>query len=1101
ADAAGVEVENSLSFQVFDPTAKKATAPIPFQLIHSEWTIQPGETYTLLWASGYAEARACVEWFKDGKLLKREWSTPGRTQQTFSWQATEDLRGGFNVRVSQMTMNTHECGELTIRVPWKTKQLALKWEHFTSRLTPGAEETWTAVVSDPAGQAAAAEVVATLYDASLDAYDRHGLPDPGDLLRTEGGGGRIADDHFSNSCDSAMELSQWKTHPVQPSFDRPFHRGFLIPFLSDYEDPFASNIPEGLHWESQLNFNSISEASAPGLLGLTGMLGASGGAMPVTPACPSAFGCDSIVTGGNRSGDYAITANSIDAILNNPEKTGIDAKAAVQAFVAPRRNLAETALFLPRLQSDAQGRVRIHFTVPQSLTTWRFLALAHDSALRSGLLEDSAVGSLDLMVQPNPPRFLREGDELEFPVKIINRSDQAQSGEARLELSDGRTQEDRSAALGLDAAAQPFELAPGESCTKVWRLKIPDGAGVLKYKALAGNERISDGEEGWLPVIARRVLVRDSMSLPIRDAGERKFRFEPLARSKEDPSIESTSLELQVVSQPIWNALQAMPYLMEFPHECAEQTFHRYYANALSSHIVRNHPQIRSTLEEWSKGTPPPDPLGANPQLTGILLQETPWLREAEDPAAIRHRLARLLDEKRMDNELEQTLRKLTQMRCEGGLYPWFAGGSGSEHITLIIATGFARLRAAGVPCDLEAALDAITALDQQICRQHDRILREGKPQDNHLDPTIAHYLYTRSFFLADAKPDKRLQAALNYHVDQANRYWAKLDGRMARAQAAIALQRFGRHETAALITRSLKEHSQSDPDQGRWWNEARGSGWWWHSPIETQAMMIEAFLEVDNDREAVRDCQVWLLRQKQVQDWKTTSATANAIHALLLGDGMPEGTGKPLAVTLGTQTIDSPAAAAGSGFHAVRYSGAQIQADFADITLRKEDAGIAWASIHWQSLRDISTIESNGSEQLSLSKELLVRRNTPDGARLEKPEGPLKVGDEVVSRLVIRNSVAMDYIHLKDPRGSGTEPGISLSGYGWQDNLCYYGSTHDTANHFFIEHLPVGTHVIESSVRIQHAGSYQSGAAEIQCLVAPEFSARSASTKLEATR
>lgn len=791
----------------------------------------------------------------------------------------------------------------------------------------------------------------------------------------------------------------------------------------------------------------------------------------------------------------------------------------IAASVTARKNLQETAFFYPQLTTDADGKVRISFTMPEALTTWRFLGFAHDKDLRSGLLEGITVTSKELMVQPNPPRFLREGDVLDFTVKITNRGDQAQTGTARLTLADAATQADRTAALGITAADQPFSVPAKESRVVSWRLTVPDGAGFLTYKAVAAGENLTDGEEGWLPVIPRRVLVTESMSLPVREPGTKSFTFTKLKQSGESPTLQHQFVQVQAVANPVWYAVMALPYLMEFPHECAEQTFHRYYANALARHIARSDPEIRRVFDQW-RNTPALDsPLAKNSDLKGILLDETPWLRVANDESQARRNVGLLFDDNHMAGELERSLFQLQQMQRPDGLWPWFQGGEGNETISLGIAAGFARLREFGVDTDITPALKCLQALDHDLTIRHAAILRQAEKHPEvlnecHLDPAVAYFLYTRTFFLKDKAVSNDDQAAFDFFATQAKRHWTQLTHRMSRAHAALALWRLGDQESARLITRSLREHATVDADNGMHWLDDDGDGWWWwQAPIETQAMMIEAFREIDHDAKAVADCQTWLIQQKQTQNWHSTTATADAVHSLLSGarkmldddPAEPLGTASPLLsathsieITLAGEKLRPPQAEAGTGFFEMRIAGPAVQPALGDISITKTGTGVSWASVHWQYLDDIAKITSHHTTGLSLEKSLFVRRITPQGQVMEPLAGKGKVGDELVTRLVLRNDRAMEFVHLKDHRGSGTEPLNVLSGYRSQDRLGYYEVTRDTASHFFIDRLPPGTHVFETGVRIQHAGVYQTGSAEIRCLYAPEFNAHSASLAIE---
>ena len=1085
-------VKTLLEVQVLTPDGTKFPTKIPFFADSPEWKVEPGKTFTLYWGSGHPAARACIEWRQGTRLLKREWSAPGRTQQSFSWPVDESLRGGFSVTVVQTTMNRLHTFSQSIEVPWSNKDLKLRWEHLTSKLEPGAKDTWTAVITGPDNKPADAELVATLYDASLDAILGHEFPDFTWLFPTD----------CIPNFNYAFSHSYGYPNGWMEESDRDWVR------IDDPYRYFVDRLDYGSAHDSMVHAPDVSLLFNRGFEGPE--LCCSVGTGHDDSDYPPSAG-----TGGFHSGDAVVKREDSGPQLPQsvgyaPEKIYNQTLTAVPA----RKNLQETAFFYPQLTTDAEGRVRISFNMPEALTTWRFLGFAHDKDLRSGLLEGKTVTSKDLMVQPNPPRFLREGDVLDFAVKITNRSGQAQSGMARLTLTDAASGADRTAALGIKTADQEFNVPAGESRTFSWRLTVPDGTGFLTYKAVAASGNLSDGEEGWLPVLPRRELVTESMALTLREPGTKSFTFAKLKDSGNSPTLRHQFVHVQAVANPVWYAVLALPYLMEYPHECAEQTFHRYYANALASRIAQADPEIRRVFDQW-RNTPALDsPLDKNPDLKGIMLEETPWLREAHDESQARRNLGILLDINRTANETERCLSQLREMQLRDGLWPWFQGGEGNETISLGIVAGFARLRELGVPTDITPALKCLTALDHGLTEKHAVILRDAAKDpavlaENHLDPEVAYYLYARTFFLKDKALSNDDQAAFAFFTQQAKNHWTKLTNRMSRAHAALALSRLGDKETAGLITRSLKEHANVDADHGMRWSDEDG-WWWWQAPIETQAMMIEAFSQIDHDAKAVEDCQTWLIQQKQVQNWHSTTATADAVASLLTGvsdNNTQTISNKQLSlltgnhsveITMGGEKLQPPQMEAGTGFYEMRIAGPAVKPALGDLSLTKTGTGVSWASVHWQYLEDIAKITGHHTNGLSIEKSLFVRRTTAQGKVLEPLAGKLKVGDELVTRLVIRNEQAMEFLHVKDGRGSGTEPLNVLSGYRWQDGISYYETTRDTATHFFIDHLPAGTHVLETAVRIQQAGIYQTGTAEIKCLYAPEFGAHSGSVAIE---
>ena len=668
----------------------------------------------------------------------------------------------------------------------------------------------------------------------------------------------------------------------------------------------------------------------------------------------------------------------------------------------------------------------------------------------------------------------------------------------RLTLADARTGNPADAALGNSQTDKPFDVPAGESRSFAWRLAVPDGLGLLTYKAVGSTGRLSDGEEGYLPVLSRRILVTESLPLPIRGPGTKRFEFKRLIDSGESDTLRHQSLTVQMVSNPAWYAVMALPYLMEYPHQCSEQVFNRLYANALARHIAASDPKIRRVFDQW-KGTDALDsPLEKNQDLKAVLIEETPWVRQAQSETQARQNVGILFDANRLNDETARTLRTLTEMQRGDGFWPWFPGGPSNQYITLYIVTGFGRLRHLGSDVSVDPAVKSLGALDAWIDQTYRDILQRGKKDENQLNATIALYLYGRSFFLNDKPIDAKHREAVDYFLGQSRKHWLALANRQSQAHLALALKRFGDLPAAQAIMRSIKERSVEDEELGMFWRDTELSWWWYRAPIETQAMMIEALDEVMNDVQAVEACRVWLLKQKQTQDWKTTKATADAVYALLLRGADILASSELVQVTLGNQRIEPEQVEAGTGFFEKRLTGPEIKPGLGRITVAKTDAGVAWGSVHWQYLEDVGRVTPYEGTPLRLDKQVMVKRTTARGPVLSPVDGPLEVGDEVVVRIVLRTDRDMEYVHMKDQRPSGSEPVDVLSQYKYQDGLHYYQSTRDTASHFFIDYLPKGTYVFEYSIRIQNRGRYQTGMAQIQCMYAPEFNSHSASVPLE---
>ncbi len=1066
-DAFGKKVQAILPLHVLDPNASTLDVRVPNLIAIKNASVEPGDTFEMVWGTGYESATAYVEVEQDGKLLQSFWTAENQTQIRIRQEVTESMRGGFNVRVTMVRENRAYLTTQFIDVPWSNKELTIKWERFTSKLVPGQKETWTAVITGDDAKRAAAEMVATLYDASLDAFAEHYWM-------------------------SGFGVFRQNYSSVQLRFQNQL-KGVLVPISQNFE--YLTGSYAYPRFSSQIVTNLWGYGFFEQRMLMKG-----GRAMPAPMAAMAmsdAFGMGGAMGGAELMADAAPGGAQVD--LSISEKASDKSPAALKpdlSKITARTNLNETAFFFPSLVAGDDGTVRLEFTMPEALTEWKFFGFAHDSELRAGLLSDTIVTSKDLMVQPNPPRFLREGDVIEFTTKVSNRSATNQTGTVRLTLADANSTESVDAQLGNTQTDQDFSLSAGESKSFSWRLSVPEGIGFLTYKAIASSGRLSDGEEGYLPVLSKRILVTESQPLPIRGKQTKQFDFAKLLNSVDSKTLKHESLTVQMVSNPSWYAVLALPYLMEYPYECNEQTFNRLYANALARHIVTSDPKIERVFAQW-RGTPALDsPLSKNQDLKSVMLEETPWYAEAQNESQARRNVGVLFDQNRLESEIALAMEKLAESQRDDGAWSWFPGGPKNDYMTLYIATGFGRLRHLGVNIDAQPAIHALTSLDAWVSAMH-KELKDHDPELNHLSSTIALYLYGRSFFLADQPIADEHREAVNYWLDQAKRHWLKLAVRQSQAHLAIAQKRFGDEASAKAIVDSIRERSVSDDELGMFWRENELAWFWYHAPIETQAMMIEMFDEVAGDAEAVEACKVWLLKQKQTQDWKTTKATGDAVYSLLLRGSNLLASNELVKVSLGGEVIEPTNVEAGTGFYQEKFTRSEVKPSMGTVVVTKVDEGVAWGSVHWQYLEDISAVTAHEGTPLTLSKQLFTKKNTPQGPTLSRVDGPVAVGDELVVRVVLRTDRDMEYLHMKDHRGSGTEPVSVLSQYKYQDGLAYYEATRDTASHFFIDYLPKGTFVFEYSTRVQLKGEYQTGVASIECMYAPEFNSHSESLPL----
>ncbi|MGN0852684.1 MAG: alpha-2-macroglobulin family protein [Kiritimatiellia bacterium] len=1019
---------------VFDPDGPDALrVPDFFAIERTE--VPAGGTIRCFWSSGYATGTCRIAVMQGGKTLWTGQTDIARPRRLVEIPVTEEHRGRIAVMTEFMRENRlyRHCAH--VNVPWDDKRLAVTAEHLTSRLEAGARERWTfRVTSRQTGAAARAEVLAFMYDKSLDAFCPHRA--------------RLVD---------ADLFCPWGKAPVLPAFQ---NGRIEMAHLSGHF-PAPISMPAG-------TWPSFCAAGTP-------------------PAHPGAR--DAVMASGVR----AARMDGAQARSETAPRGMAPKAAAPEPDVPIRRNLRETAFFLPDLVTDADGRVSFTFTAPDALTGWQLWVLAHDRTLASGVLTNGDVVTRKaLMVEPVAPRFAREGDDFRFAVKVTNTSDTPQKGDVSLAFRDVAT--DRPAVVG--GGTRPFALGPSETKTFEFPVAIPDGQGFLAYVAKAAGETFADGEEGWLPVLSRRIFVQESVQLQARGAETRTFVCSNLLASAASDTIRHQDLAVEVVSRPAWYAVLSLPYLMEYPHACNEQTFNRYYANALGAFIVRGEPKIRERFDAWRNAGSDAlkSPLETNERLKTVQLDATPWVRAARHETAARARLGALFEAERLADEQARCLEKLRLGRTDG-LWPWFPGGRPSLEVTIYILTGFARLHRLAGTARPDWFDSVCRTLDGKVAEDVAARRRKGSGPFRLRDLDV-RWLYLHSFGQMP-EPDRKTRAFLR---DELERRWPEL-GLATQAEAAIALCRAGRRACAREIMASLKERAIVSDETGMYWKRppSFASGLF-AAPVSAQAARIEAFHEVAEDAASVEACRVWLLKQKRTQNWSSTATTADAVYALLLDGGSALLTGGGLAsVRLGGVEVPVGNAEAGTGRHSYRFGPEAIRPEMGNIAFTASGTpGVAWGGVHWSYFEDVLKVRAHEPKGLRVEKKYYRKVHTPQGVRLEAVAGAVEQGDELVARLAVTSDRVYEYVHLKDERPSCCEPEDVLSAYRWRGGVGFHQATRDTATHYCFDRLEPGEFVLETSFRVQRRGVFSGGLATVQCLYAPEFAAHSGAETIE---
>lgn len=1067
------------TFEIVDPAAKTLSVPSYLWTYQPEHSVEPGKTAALLLGTSVTglhiiESKRTVTSDKD---IRRTLELSGVKKLDFP--VTENDRGNIELGYVFVKDNRLFTVHPSIIVPWDNKALDVKLGTHRDKLLPGEQEKWTVQISGYKQEKVAAEMLVSMYDASLDAFS------PGDWYLPGINPFAANAAAFEGNANFKIEVSN--------TLYNPYHGNYYPKKDKTYDqlNLFGWNM-----W-SQHRIMAYG-AGAPGIQRRMLSKNAAYAAVEAAPA-PAAM---------------METVAKQDVSANDKEQNKVKESAGTnQAPPAPaaempvRTNFQETAFFLPDLRTDKDGNISFGFTVPEALTKWNFQGLAHTKDLSFGLVKNSIVTQKMLMIQPNAPRFVREGDKMEFTAKVTNLSDSMLIGQAHLELLDAATMQPVDGWFQNIFPTQHFTAKAGQSTVVTFPLQIPHGfQSALVYRVVAQAGNFSDGEENAVPVLTNRMLVTESLPLPVRGDGKHEFSFNKLLQSGGDQTLSQHAVTVEYTSNPAWYAVQALPYLMEFPYECAEQVFNRYYANTLATHIANATPKLNAIFEKWKTADTAAlmSNLEKNQELKNVLLQETPWVMAAKNETEQKKHIALLFDLQRMQKEGKAALDQLAAKQAPNGAFPWFTGMWDDRFVTQYILAGLGHLQQLTGKEDSrtsDIANKAMEYLDIQLDKDyHELIKQKADLKGEHITDTEIHYLYARSFFKRPVPAAFR--KSFDYFYAQQQKYWLK-QSRYAQGMIALSLFRNNDQVTPKAILKSLKENAMNSKEMGMYWKDMAAGYSWRNAPIETQALLIEAFQVAGNDAAAVNDMKTWLLKNKQTNNWHTTKATADACYAMLLQGSNWLAAAPEVNIQLGSTAVKPAATEAGTGYFKERFDAKAVKPDMGNITVTVHDSKgqPSWGAVYWQYFQDLDKITA-AATPLVLEKELFKEVNTDKGPVLTKIEegNQLKVGDKVKVRVVMRADRDMEYIHLKDMRAACFEPVNVISAAKWQNGMSYYESTRDASTDFFFSYLPKGTHVFEYTLFVTHQGKFSNGISTAQCMYAPEFSAHSSGLNVKVT-
>lgn len=1065
----------SRSQKEFVVTGASATPPVavPLMLALEDATVAAGGTARILATSGFTgQPMDCDVWRAGKRLLHRRLSA-GKDAPVFELPVRADDRGGLVVTLSAVRDHQSLTETARLDVPWDDKELGVSLSTFRDRIRPGAKETWTIAVKAPPGakgHAVQAELLAYMYDRSLDLFAPHVPPNPMSLWPSRA----VAPEMHATlgqTWGRALATNQWAQVPNGPSL---------------YGDRLKQDAGYPIGGPGQRGFG----------------LGLLGGGEPLFEPAPAPML-------HKAKGTATMFADQAKPEAKSEAKSEA-AMAALRPAAEPpapppalRSDFSETAFWRPQLLTGADGTARLEFTVPDSVTSWNVWVHAVSRDLLSGSVHRETRSVKDLMVRPNMPRFLREGDHASLKVSVNNASDKALSGTVHLAVVDAETERDVAAELGLKTAdlARPFQAPAAGAATLTFALAAPRRLRALAFKVTATAGALSDGELRPLSILPSRVHLTQSRFVTLHDKDRRTLTFPEMAAA--DPTRIDDQLVVTVDAQLFTTVLQALPYLLTYPYECTEQTLNRFLSSTIVNSVFRDFPAVARLAKELSARPTPDEPFDVADPNRKMALEETPWLAASRgDPLDARSHgaLVNVLDPKVAAAERAAALAKLRQAQLPSGAFPWFPGGAEDPYMTLYIMYGFAK--AAEFKVDVPKD---VVQRGWQYLGAHFQKLRDDKTMADSGDCCWEWLTFLN--FVASAYPEPSWTNGALTTEDRAAilafsfKHW-KEHSPYLKGLLALTLKRAGRAADAKLIWSSVMDAARTTRDEGTFWAPEERSWLWYNDTVETQAFALRTLLELAPADARKDGLAQWLLLNKKLNQWKSTRATAEVIYALVhyLRQENALGVPEDIKVTVGGKTTKM-------AFAPDRYTGKKNQLvvpgpavgpETATVAIEKDTKGFAFASATWHFSTEKAPVQSQG-DFFEVSRTYFRRANqgkevvlTPlaDGAKLA-------VGDEVEVHLSLRTRHAAEYVHLRDPRGAGFEPENALSGYRWDLGVGYYQEIRDSGANFFFDSLPVGEYPLSYRVRASMAGTFHVGPATVQSIYAPEFNAYSGGATL----
>jgi alpha-2-macroglobulin len=1035
---------------------------LPALLLAESGSVKVGGTARLLVHSGLAGQRLALEIWRGGRRVEHRELRPDRSLVLIP--VGEKDRGGFGVTLTAVRDHQVMSSSQTVFVPWDDRDLKVELASFRDRLRPGTKEAWRVTVKGAAAEAGAAELLAYMYDRSLDVFEPHAPASPRSLLPTWTGVGQVR----SNLGQSGP--AWWRDDGFAPVPTAPILIGDRLKGYSGYG-------VGGLGRRDGLAFGAVGGAKGQRAR------------MAPAPAARAALAMD--------KAEFSAMAERVD--VASEEKKVAEPEAAEQSTPL-RSDFSETAFWQPHLLTDRDGSAAIEFTVPDSVTSWKVWVHAVTRDLKAGELMREARSVKDLMVRPYVPRFLREGDEAELKVVVNNASERELEGELALDVIDPVTERSVAAEFALAAGSRTFQVQPGGGTDLVFKLRAPRRVGTVAVKVVARAGDVSDGELRPVPLLPGRVHLAQSRFVALKEGGRRTLSFPDMART-DDPSRIDEQLVVTVDGQLFLGVLQALPYLVDYPYECTEQTLNRFLSTGILSSLYGQYPAVARFAKDLSSRTTRLETWDAADSNRKLALEETPWFQESRGGVDAGTPLVNVLDPRIARATREAAFARLKKAQTAIGAFPWFPGGPPSPYMTLYVLHGFSK----GLEFGIEVPKETVQRAWGYMHRHYvDQWAREAMAHECCWEwITFLNYVLS-SYPDASWTGGVFTEADRKQMLDFSFKHW-RAHSPYLKAYLSLTLQRAGRAADARLVFDSVMDSAKTDVDLGTYWAPEDRAWLWYNDTIETHAFALRTLAEL-SPKDGRRDGLVqWLFLNKKLNHWKSTRATAEVLYALayyLRAEGAL-GVREAVTVTVGRREPARFVFEADAGAELKRQllvSGDDLRpATDSTTVVEKEGKGLAFASATWHFSTDRMP-EAGSGDLLSVERRFFRREDRAGGpALVPLEEGALlRPGDEVEVQLSLRARHAAEYVHLRDPRGAGFEPVSQVSRHRWDLGIAWYEEVRDSGSNFFFEQLPAGEYTFKHRIRVSMAGTFRVGPATVQSMYAPEFAAYSSGAVLK---